>query len=86
MTELDPILEAVARKLAPLVAAELAGRPGSNPNQLLTVPELAAELGICEDAVRKNLINTGKLAKAEGFRETRVSRKELERYTSGRRK
>lgn len=82
MSELDPILEAFARKLAPMVAAELAQAPGTNPNELLTVPAIAKELHLTPSTVRA-LIDAKTLRRVKDIRERRVSRRELERYTGG---
>lgn len=79
MIDLDLIFDAFAQKLAPLVAAELAQAPGKNPNELLTVPQIAAELHLRRTKVEE-LIDGKVLKRVRGIRERRVSRRELERY------
>lgn len=79
MTELDPILEAFAKKLAPLVAAELAQAPGNNPNELLTVPKISQILGI-SPAKTRILIRGKELRRAPGLSEMRVKRSVVDAY------
>lgn len=75
---LTPLVRAFAR----MVADELKQATGANPNELLTVRELARELRLGKDAVIK-LIASGTLRRVKDIRERRVSRRELERYTGG---
>lgn len=79
MSELDAILDAFAKKLAPLVAAELAQVPGTNPNELMTVSQIARELHLGLSKVRM-LINSGTLLRAPDIEEMRVKRSEVEAY------
>lgn len=84
MNELLPFLERAAQMMAPLIAAELA-KATPNPNELLTVQKLAKELHLGPSTVRA-LIDAGTLARVKDIAERRVSRRELERYTAGRKR
>lgn len=76
---LDPILGALAKKLAPLIAAELLQAPGKNPNELMRVSQIASELRTSREIVR-GLIRAGTLPQAPDITELRVKRSEVERY------
>lgn len=74
----QPFIDALADALAPRVAAKM-GETTNNPNQLMTVPQIAKELRLSHAAVR-NLINAGTLHRAPDIREMRVKRSEVNAF------
>lgn len=84
-SDLEQFLNAFADVLAVKVAEKLARTTSENLNELLTVAQVAEELNRSESFVR-TLISAGTLARPADIREMCVSRRELERYTTGRAK
>jgi hypothetical protein len=79
MSELDPILEAFARKLAPLVAEAMREQDPKNPNELMTVPRIAKELTISPGKVRM-LIRSKALKRVPDLKEMRVKRSVVDAF------
>lgn len=79
---INQLIGQFAEALAPRVAKLLKDDTASNPNELLTVPQLAKEMKLGHTKVRL-LISAGTLRRAPDIAEMRVSRRELERYTTG---
>jgi DUF1009 family protein len=78
--ETHAALKAFAKLLAPLVADELKA-VSHNPDELLSVRQVAKLLRIRQEKA-KRLILLGEIARPRGMKRLRVSRRELERYTS----
>lgn len=76
MLTLDPILEAIAERLAEKTAARLLEQP---QDKLMTVTEAALYSGLSRQTIR-NLVKSGDLKKAKGLKDTRLRRSVLDEY------
>jgi excisionase family DNA binding protein len=75
-------LDSLARVLAPLVAAELAGRAPATPSPYLTVPEAAAHMRCSRQRVH-DLCSQGRLPRVKDGSRTLLARADLDRYLAG---
>lgn len=69
MDALDPILDALAGRLAPKVAAALAQMP--NDDRLLTVAEAAERCGLSGQSIRR-LVKANVIPRVKGLAEIRI--------------
>lgn len=74
------ILTLDATELAKEIAAELVRlRPERDPNALLSVSQIAAQLSVSVETVRQ-LIDAGVLARVKGIKERRVKQSTVDAY------
>lgn len=76
MSALDPILEAVADRIAALVVAKTTEAPA---DRLMTSTQAAAYLG-CSKQQILNLVKAKLLTTARGFTDIRIKRSTLDAY------
>ena len=80
----DDLIEAVARRTADFVLAELPKAEPVEPQQWFTVAQAAIYCGVSQDAIR-SAIKTGALRKhTRGERSVALSRADLDAWASGR--
>lgn len=76
MSALDPILEAVADRIAALVVSKTTEAP---VDRLMTITQAAEYLGCSKQQVR-NLVKAKLLTTARGFTDIRIKRSILDAY------
>lgn len=81
LEDLEAFLDAAADRVAKKVVAELAKQPGKNPNELLSVPQIAKEYGVSPTQVRA-WINNGTLPRVPDIALMRVKRFEVDAFAT----
>lgn len=81
-TAMQLLAKELLAEFGPQLIAMVKERLPDPANELLSVPQIAKELRVGQSTVRA-LIKSGTLRRVPDLIEMRVSRRELERYTSG---